>query len=241
MLRKIAANDDADLGDTSTLADPTMVEGLISGRRAIATLAVAGARHARRRSSNASSAERGAAAAPRRVIGSNAPAKLLGGDDGMRVLVDRLWPRGLTQGAGGGRPLAEGGGAERRAAPLVRTRPAPLGAFRAKYRAELEQRADLLRLLDELRRRGPVTLVYGARDASRNNAVVLREVLAERRLDRDGGTCPNQGVRKGTNESERHHDGAGHHDHAGHDRCTRSRRSWSSAASAASRSSRPTW
>ena len=50
-------------------------------------------------------------------------------------------------------------------------------SFAHRYRAELEQRADLLRLLDELRRTCPVTLVYGVRDRSLNNAVVLREVL----------------------------------------------------------------
>jgi acetyl-CoA synthetase len=39
VLRKIAADDTADLGDTSTLADATMVEGLIDGRRVIAAMA----------------------------------------------------------------------------------------------------------------------------------------------------------------------------------------------------------
>ena len=53
-------------------------------------------------------------------------------------------------------------------------------AFIQSYRAELAQRTDLLRLLDELRRRGQVTLLYGARDTTGNNAVVLREVLEER-------------------------------------------------------------
>ena len=49
-------------------------------------------------------------------------------------------------------------------------------SFAAKYRAELEHRADVLRLLDEARRRGRVTLLYGARDAVRNHATVLRRV-----------------------------------------------------------------
>ena len=101
--------------------------------------------------------------------------------DGMRVLVDRLWPRGLSK--------------ERLAADLWLKEAAPSEALRrwyghdphrwesfaAKYRAELAERADLLRLLDERRRRGPVTLIYGARDADRNNAVVLRDVLQEGR------------------------------------------------------------
>jgi uncharacterized protein YeaO (DUF488 family) len=98
----------------------------------------------------------------------------------MRVLVDRLWPRGLSK--------------EQLAADFWLKDAAPSDALRrwyahtprrwksfaAKYRAELAQRTDLLRLLDELRRRGRVTLLYGARDTVRNNAVVLREVLEER-------------------------------------------------------------
>lgn len=102
-------------------------------------------------------------------------------NDGMRVLVDRLWPRGLTKGQ-----LAVDFWLKD-AAPSDALRrwyghqPGRWKSFAEKYRAELEQRADLLRLLDELRRRGRVTLLYGARDTARNNAVVLREVLEERR------------------------------------------------------------
>ena len=102
-------------------------------------------------------------------------------DDGMRVLVDRLWPRGLTK-----EQLAVDFWLKD-AAPSDALRrwyghtPRRWEPFAAKYRAELAQRTDLLRLLDELRRRGRVTLLYGARDTARNNAVVLREVLEERR------------------------------------------------------------
>ena len=102
-------------------------------------------------------------------------------DDGMRVLVDRLWPRGVSK-----EQLAVDFWLKD-AAPSDALRhwyghrPGRWESFAAKYRGELAQRADLLRLLDELRRRGRVTLLYGARDTARNNAVVLREVLEERR------------------------------------------------------------
>jgi len=101
--------------------------------------------------------------------------------DGMRVLVDRLWPRGLSK-----EQLAVDFWLKD-AAPSDELRrwyghdPRRWESFAAKYTAELAQRTDLLRLLDELRRRGRVTLLYGARDTARNNAVVLREVLEERR------------------------------------------------------------
>ena len=101
--------------------------------------------------------------------------------DGMRVLVDRLWPRGVSK-----EHLAVDFWLKD-AAPSDALRrwyghkPHRWESFTAKYRGELVQRADLLRLLDELRRRGRVTLLFGARDVARNNAVVLREVLEERR------------------------------------------------------------
>lgn len=103
-------------------------------------------------------------------------------EDGMRVLVDRLWPRGLSKGQ-----LAVDFWLKD-ASPSDALRrwyghdPRRWKSFAAKYRAELAQQTDLLRLLDELRRRGRVTLLYGARDTARNNAVVLREVLDERRF-----------------------------------------------------------
>ena len=101
-------------------------------------------------------------------------------DDGMRVLVDRLWPRGLTK--------------ERVAADLWLREVAPSDALRRwfdhepsrwiafshKYRAELADRPDLLRLLDELRRSARLTLVYDAGDAEHNHAVVLQQLLSER-------------------------------------------------------------
>ena len=101
--------------------------------------------------------------------------------DGMRVLVDRLWPRGLSK-----EQLAIDFWLKD-AAPSDALRrwyghePRRWKSFSAKYRAELARRTDPLRLLDELRRRGRVTLLYGARDTARNHAVVLREVLEERR------------------------------------------------------------
>ena len=102
-------------------------------------------------------------------------------NDGMRVLVDRLWPRGLTK----DQLAVDFWLKEAAPSDALRRwyghRPGRWKSFAEKYRTELEQRTDLLRLLDELRRRGRVTLLYGARDTARNNAVVLREVLEERR------------------------------------------------------------
>lgn len=104
-----------------------------------------------------------------------------GHGDGLRVLVDRLWPRGLSK-----QQLAVDLWLKDVAPSDALRRwyghqPRRWPAFAARYRAELGRHRDLLRLLEGLRRRGPVTLLYGARDTERNNAVVLREVLEEHR------------------------------------------------------------
>lgn len=103
-------------------------------------------------------------------------------DDGVRVLVDRLWPRGLSK-----EELAVDFWLKDVAPSHALRRwfghePRRWTAFAAKYRAELVQRTDVLRLLDELRRRGRLTLLYGAHDTAHNHAVVLRDVLEKRRF-----------------------------------------------------------
>lgn len=107
--------------------------------------------------------------------------------DGMRVLVDRLWPRGLRK-----EELAVDFWLKDVAPSDALRRwyghnPSRWESFAAKYRAELSQRIELLHLLDELRHRSQVTFLYGARDTARNNAVVLREVLNDQKFPK--GTC----------------------------------------------------
>ena len=97
--------------------------------------------------------------------------------DGLRVLVDRLWPRGLSKDAAAADLWLKD------AAPSPPLRrwyghdPRRWGRFKDKYRAELGRHHEVLELIDDLRRRGPVTLLFAARDEAQNHAVVLREVL----------------------------------------------------------------
>ncbi|OOG23685.1 hypothetical protein B1C78_10385 [Thioalkalivibrio denitrificans] len=98
-------------------------------------------------------------------------------DDGLRVLVDRLWPRGVRKAD------AKVGLWLREIAPSHELRrwfghdPGRWMAFRDRYRDELARQPQRLRELMDHCRRGPVTLLYAARDETRNHAVVLREVL----------------------------------------------------------------
>jgi uncharacterized protein YeaO (DUF488 family) len=97
--------------------------------------------------------------------------------DGYRVLVDRLWPRGVS------RERAQLDEWARELAPSSELRkwfghkPERFDEFRSRYRKELRERGPQV---DELRRRareGPVTLLYAARDREHNEAVVLAELI----------------------------------------------------------------
>ena len=101
--------------------------------------------------------------------------------DGTRVLVDRLWPRGLSKlDASADLWLRE-------VAPSSELRrwyghdPRRWHQFRRKYRSELARHPEVLELLDDLRRRTPITLVFGAHDQAHSHAVVLRDVLEKQK------------------------------------------------------------
>jgi uncharacterized protein YeaO (DUF488 family) len=100
--------------------------------------------------------------------------------DGRRILVDRLWPRGLSkQRAAIDEWMKE-------IAPSKELRrwfghdPQKWPEFQRRYRRELRARAHLVRQIAKLASRGRVTLVFGARDEARNDAVVLAAVVRAR-------------------------------------------------------------
>jgi len=98
-------------------------------------------------------------------------------DDGTRILVERLWPRGVSK--------------EKAAIDLWLKEIAPSpdlrkwyghetsrwDEFRRRYRAEIEDRSELLSDLKQLLKDGPVTFVYAAKDELHNSALVLKEYL----------------------------------------------------------------
>lgn len=111
----------------------------------------------------------------RRAYDAQAPG------DGARILVDRLWPRGLKKEAlaldrwakelAPSTPLREWFGHQ----------PARWVRFCERYAAELREQPQTLTELRNQARRGRVTLVYAAHDPLYNNAVALRQVLLSRR------------------------------------------------------------
>ena len=98
-------------------------------------------------------------------------------DDGTRILVDRLWPRGLTK------AKAKIDLWLKDVAPSTDLRkwfahdPARWTEFQARYKDEVKQHREQLDLLKQKAAKGPVTLIYGARDQEHNEAVVLEKLL----------------------------------------------------------------
>ncbi|WP_292421732.1 DUF488 domain-containing protein [Mesorhizobium sp.] len=98
-------------------------------------------------------------------------------DDGTRVLVDRLWPRGVKK------TEAAIDYWMKELAPSTELRkwfghdPARWDEFRRRYAAEIHQHRDELGQLRSLMQEGAVTLVFSAHDEAHNDAVVLREIL----------------------------------------------------------------
>ena len=98
-------------------------------------------------------------------------------DDGKRILVDRLWPRGLSKEA------AEIDEWLKEIAPSDELRkwfghdPARWQEFRNKYKDELHANRELIARLKIESKGKTVTLLYAAKDIEHNNAIVLKEVL----------------------------------------------------------------
>lgn len=98
-------------------------------------------------------------------------------EDGLRILVDRLWPRGLTK------EKAQVDIWLKDIAPSTELRkwfghqPAKWNEFRERYLRELENNEKQTSILKEQVKNGTVTLVYAAKDENHNEAVVLKDFL----------------------------------------------------------------
>ena len=99
-------------------------------------------------------------------------------EDGKRILVDRLWPRGLTK---------EKAGIDlwlKEIAPSTELRkwfghdPQKWEEFEKRYSDELKKNEEQVSLLKEQLKKSPVTLVYGAKDKEHNEALVLKELFS---------------------------------------------------------------
>jgi uncharacterized protein YeaO (DUF488 family) len=109
--------------------------------------------------------------------------------DGFRILVDRLWPRGVSKAS------AHIDLWLKDVAPSTELRqwfghdPAKWAEFQARYRSELAGHPEAIQAILEHAHEGTVTLVFGARDVEHNDAVVLKPYLeqAAHRSHKTGG------------------------------------------------------
>ena len=99
-------------------------------------------------------------------------------NDGYRILVDRLWPRGLTK---------EKAAVDlwlKNIAPTTELRkwfghePEKWDEFKKKYLVELKENKESVSILKDHLKKGPVTLLYAARDQVHNEALVLKDALS---------------------------------------------------------------
>jgi uncharacterized protein YeaO (DUF488 family) len=99
-------------------------------------------------------------------------------DDGTRILVDRLWPRGITN------EDAEVDEWMKEVAPSNELRrwfshdPSKWNDFRKRYAQELKGKADLTDKIRKKAEKATVTLLFAARDVAHNNATALKEILS---------------------------------------------------------------
>jgi uncharacterized protein YeaO (DUF488 family) len=109
--------------------------------------------------------------------------------DGTRILVDRLWPRGVKKADAAIDQWAKD------IAPSTALRkwfghdPARWREFRTRYAAEVHEHPDQLNRLRALARQGPITLVYSAHDEVHNDAVALRDFPLERQTEQEVKTA----------------------------------------------------
>ncbi len=97
--------------------------------------------------------------------------------DGVRILVERLWPRGVTKTAAAIDHWFKDIAPSQELRKWFAHRPERWSEFQKRYRAELTQNHELVADLRALCSKGTVTFVFAARDRERNGAVVLKIYL----------------------------------------------------------------
>jgi uncharacterized protein YeaO (DUF488 family) len=98
--------------------------------------------------------------------------------DGIRMLVDRLWPRGVKKADAAIDRWLKDIAPSTALRQWFAHRPERWPEFRRRYRAELRRHPELIEEIRSAAREEPVTLLYAARDEVHNDAVVLRDFLS---------------------------------------------------------------
>lgn len=98
-------------------------------------------------------------------------------DDGTRILVDRLWPRGLTKKKASVDLWLKDISPSTELRKWFAHDPEKWKRFRARYQTEIRNNHDPIKVIKQKAREGTITLIYGARDENHNEALVLKQFL----------------------------------------------------------------
>ena len=107
--------------------------------------------------------------------------------DGSRLLVERLWPRGVAKDSVDLTAWLKEVGPSTELRQWFNHDPLKWSQFRTRYFRELDSRPESWEPILTAAKRGVVTLVYSSRDEEHNNAVALREYLEKKRIRPKGG------------------------------------------------------
>ncbi len=98
-------------------------------------------------------------------------------DDGKRILVDRLWPRGINKGKARIDEWLKDIAPSDNLRKWFSHDPEKWQEFRRRYKKELEKKLELVERIKSQTKKGNITLLFSARDVKYNNAIVLKEVI----------------------------------------------------------------
>lgn len=99
-------------------------------------------------------------------------------DDGCRILVDRLWPRGMTKDRLGADEWMKDVAPSNELRKWFKHEQPKWAEFRRRYFSELDENPEAIKRLRLVAKKGPVTLLYAARNTEQNHALALKEFLA---------------------------------------------------------------
>ena len=105
--------------------------------------------------------------------------------DGKRILIDRLWPRGVSKNSARIDVWLKDIAPSNRLRTWFNHDPDKWTEFAGRYRRELREKANVLQELRAEAGRGAITLLFAAKDEEHNNAVVLRDLLAGKRQEKN--------------------------------------------------------
>jgi uncharacterized protein YeaO (DUF488 family) len=126
-------------------------------------------------------------------------------EDGVRVLVDRLWPRGLRKADAAIDCWMKDIAPSTQLRQWFGHEPERWPEFRRRYSRELQQRAAAVEELRELARGGRVTLVFAAHDEVHNDAILLRDALLQPKKDKGSAQAGMRGTTNVRQNVSAHH------------------------------------